>query len=43
MIKRLLNYSPKEMLALSPDELFLAIKMSEGRVVEGLDRSRGPN
>lgn len=43
MIKRLLNYSPKEMLSLKPDELFLAIKMSEGRVVEGMARSRGPN
>ena len=43
MIKRLLNYSPKEMLALTPDELFLAIKMSEGRVVEAMARSRGPN
>lgn len=43
MIKRLLNYSPKEMLALTSEELFFAIKMSEGRVVEGMARSRGPN
>jgi hypothetical protein len=43
MIKRLLNYSPKEMLALSPQELLLAIRMSEGRVVIGGARVRGPN
>ena len=43
MIKRLLNYSPKEMLALSSHELLQAIRMSEGRVVLGLARVRGPN
>jgi len=43
VVKRLLNYSPKEMLALNSDELFQAIKMSEGRVVIGDARVRGPN
>ncbi len=35
MIKRLLNYSPKEMLQLTSEELFYAMKMDEGRTVEG--------
>lgn len=43
MIKRLLNCSPREMLNLSPQELFTAIKISEGRVIMAPARLRGPN
>lgn len=43
MIKRLLNCSPKEMLALKPAELKDAIRMSEGRTVSALARTRGNN
>lgn len=43
MIKRLLNCSPREMMALTSRELFEAIKMSEGRTVIALARLRGPN
>ena len=43
MIKRLLNCSPKEMLALKPAELKDAIRMSEGRAVSALARTRGNN
>lgn len=43
MIKRLLNCSPQEMLNLSASELKLAIRMSEGRTVSALARSRGNN
>ena len=43
MIKRLLNYSPKEMLQLTSEELFYAMKMDEGRTVEGLANCAAPN
>ena len=43
MIKRLLNCSPKEMLALHGKDLKDAIRMSEGRTVTALARSRGNN
>lgn len=43
MLKRLLNCSPKEMLALTPSELRDAIRMSEGRTVSALARTRGNN
>jgi hypothetical protein len=43
MIKRLLNCSPKEMLALNSRELVDAIRMSEGRTIIGAARVRGPN
>ena len=43
MVKRLLNCSPKEMLALNSWELVNAIRMSEGRTILGLARVRGPN
>ena len=43
MIKRLLNYSPKEMLQLTTEELFYAMKMDEGRTVEGLANCAAPN
>lgn len=43
MVKRLLNCSPKEMLALNSRELLEAIRMSEGRTILGLARVRGSN
>ena len=43
MLKRLLNCSPKEMLALTSEELVDAIRMSEGRTVSALARARGAN
>ncbi len=43
MAKRLLNYSPKEMLALKPRELKEAIRLSEGRTVHVLARVSAPN
>ena len=43
MIKRLLNYSPKEMHQLTSEELFYAMKMDEGRTVEGLANCAAPN
>ena len=43
MVKRLLNCSPKEMLALNRDELLEAIRLSEGRTVISSCRVRGPN
>lgn len=43
MVKRLLGYSPQEMIKLSPSELLLAIRMSEGRTIMAGSRARGPN
>jgi len=43
MLKRLLNCSPKEMLTLKGEDLKDAIRMSEGRTVTALARSRGNN
>ena len=43
MVKRLLNCSPKEMLALKPRELKEAIRLSEGRTVHVLARVSAPN
>lgn len=41
--RRLLTSTPKEILSYNSKELLEAIKMSEGRVIVGVARTRGPN
>lgn len=43
MVKRFLTSSPKEILAMSRDELLDSISMSEGRIIAVAARVRGPN
>ncbi len=43
MSKRLLNCTPQELLALTPSELFEAIKNAEGRAVYACARCKGAN
>lgn len=43
MGKRLMGCTPQELLSLSPDELFEALKGSEGRCVYACARCKGPN